>query len=71
LISIFRDRKAFIDVAPDLGLNLEGNNGATFSDLNNDGFEDIIIPGHYTTTRIYFNNNGKTYVSFAAFYTPG
>jgi hypothetical protein len=103
--------KSFVDVAPDLGLNLEDNNGATFSDLDNDGwkdliicsqrdsqklkvfennggtfndvtdianiqtgfasgasaitadldndgFEDIIVPGHYSTTKIYFNNNG-------------
>lgn len=99
---------SFVNVAPSLGLDLDDNNGSTFSDLNNDGwldlftcsngnnnvlrvfrniegsfteitditnietgsasgfsaiaadlnndgFEDIIVPGRYATSRIYFN----------------
>ncbi|UCH97243.1 MAG: CRTAC1 family protein [Candidatus Aminicenantes bacterium] len=110
--------KSFVDVAPVLGLNLEDNNGATFSDLDNDGWkdlmicsnrnnlklrvfknsrgtfsevtdianiqtgyasgasavtadldndglEDIIVPGHYSTTKIYFNNNGFQFTRMA------
>jgi hypothetical protein len=51
--------KSFVDVAPVLGLNLEDNNGATFSDLDNDGWKDLLICSHRDNSRLrVFKNNG-------------
>jgi hypothetical protein len=54
--------KSFVDIAPVLGLNLEDNNGATFSDLDNDGWKDLLICSHRNNFRLHvFKNNGGTF----------
>jgi len=53
---------SFVDVAPSLGLNREDNNGAAFSDLDNDGWKDLIICSHQDNFRLrVYKNNGGTF----------
>ncbi len=51
---------SFVNVAGELGVDVEDNNGAVFSDLDNDGWYDLIISSHRNSNPliIFKNNNG-------------
>lgn len=50
----------FIDRAQNLGINVKNTNGATFTDLDNDGDLDLVISKQVSNSylTIYKNNNG-------------
>ncbi len=47
----------FKNIANDLGVDKEDNNGATFSDLDNDGWYDLIISSHYHSNPLIIFKN--------------
>ena len=51
----------FEDVTQKAGINSDGmwSTGATFFDINNDGWLDLYVCGFDSPNRLYINNNGK------------
>jgi len=51
----------FKEVTAEVGINSDGmwSTGATFSDINNDGWLDLYVCGFDSPNRLYINNKGK------------